>query len=119
MHYNDPGLRPVEFLRAVMHDPKADIADRVRAATALLAIEPYCPPQPTVLIRITGISDDDMQAASWWPEWVAFSLEQQRYFNSLPKHEQDDFMRVIHRLERCNELDVGELNVRSEVKGHA
>ena len=58
-----------------------------------------------------------MHAASWWSEWVAFSIEQQRHFNSLPQHEQDEFTRVIHRLERCNELDVGDLKLMS-VKGH-
>jgi hypothetical protein len=52
-----------------------------------------------------------------WSEWVAFSIEQQRYFNSLPKAEQDEFMRLLHGLERCNELDVGDVK-RMSVKGH-
>jgi hypothetical protein len=36
---------------------------------------------------------------------------------SLPKAEQDEFMRVLHGLERCNELDVGDVK-RMSVKGH-
>ncbi len=118
MHYNDPGLRPVEFLRAVMHDPKADIHDRVTAAAAPMEIEPHGPPKPVLTINIQCFSDDEVQAASCWSEWVAFSIEQQRYFNSLPQHERDEFMRVLHRLERCNELDVGDLK-RMSVKDSA
>jgi len=66
MHYNDPGLRPVEFLRSVMHDPKADIHDRLRAAIALLEIEPYGPPKPVLTIKIQCVTDDDMHAALGW-----------------------------------------------------
>jgi hypothetical protein len=50
-------------------------------------------------------------------QWEDFSAEQQEYFNSLPQHEQDEFMRVLHRFERCNELDVGDVKFM-QVKGH-
>jgi hypothetical protein len=63
MHYNDPGLRPVAILRAVMHDPKAAIEDRVRAAAALKEIEPHGPPKPALTIRIQCNSDDDVRMA--------------------------------------------------------
>ena len=52
-------------------------------------------------------------------QWEAFDAEQQAYFNSLPQAEQDEIMRVLNRLLRCNELDIGELKATSEVKGHA
>ena len=53
--YDDPYLRPKDFLYAVMRDRSADIRDRVRAATALMAIEPNGPPRippPSLTIRI-------------------------------------------------------------------
>ena len=53
-----------------------------------------------------------------WREWMAFQAEQMAYFRSLPKAEQDELLHVVKRLERCNELDTGELTIMSEVKGH-
>ena len=67
--YNDPNITSKEFLYAVMHDPKVDIVDRVKAAAALMEIEPHGPPRPSLTIQIQCISDDDMHAASWWSEW--------------------------------------------------
>ena len=118
MHYNDANLSAKAFLRCVMHDQKVDIVDRVKAAAALLDIEPHGPPKPSLTIKIECISDDDMHTASWWSQWVAFSLEQQAYFHSLPQAEKDEITRALHRLERCNELDVGDLKLMS-VKGSA
>jgi hypothetical protein len=114
MHYSDPGLRPVEFLRSVMHDAKADIHDRLRAAIALLEIEPYGPPKPSLTIKI-----ERSQALFDEVEYAAFCDEQQAYFQSLPPHEQQEIISAFNRLIRCNELDVGQLDVTSEVKGHA
>jgi hypothetical protein len=34
--YDDPTLNSIQFLFAVMHDPLADLDDRIRAANALL-----------------------------------------------------------------------------------
>jgi hypothetical protein len=42
-HYNDPNLTAKEFLYAVMRDVSVPIADRVRAASALMSIEPDGP----------------------------------------------------------------------------
>ena len=117
MHDNDPDLGPVGFLRAVMHDPQVDIHDRVRAAAALMEIEPHGPPKPSLTIQIQCMTDEDVRLASMWREWVAFQLEQQAYFNSLPKAEQHQLMHVIRGLERCNEQGVGDLKDMS-VKGH-
>ena len=57
-------------------------------------------------------------AAMMHRQWEDFSAEQHAYFNTLHEYEQEEFMRVLHRLERCNELDVGDLKLLS-VKGHA
>ena len=37
---------------------------------------------------------------------------------TVKEHEQREFMSVVQGLERCNELDVGDLKLMS-VKGHA
>jgi hypothetical protein len=50
--YNDSNITPTQFLREVMHDVSANIADRITAAGHLLAIEPHGPPKPTLTIRI-------------------------------------------------------------------
>jgi hypothetical protein len=38
--YDDPSLSPLQFLLAVMHDPTADMADRIKAAETAV---PYVP----------------------------------------------------------------------------
>lgn len=121
MHYNDPDISNRDFLTCVMHDPSLPLADRMRAAKALLKIgpPPPPPPQPSLTIQITGISAEDMEAASWWSEWVAFSLEMQAYRRTLPKAEQDEIVAAVNRCMRRNELGVDLLDPMSEVKGHA
>jgi hypothetical protein len=117
MHRNDPNSA-TSFLRNIMHDRTAAIEHRVQAAIALLAVEgPDGPPKPSLTIQIQCISDDDMHTASWWSQWVAFCLEQQAYFHTLPPAEQDEIRRAVQRLERCNELDVGDVKFMS-IKGH-
>ena len=53
-----------------------------------------------------------------WREWMAFQAEQMAYFKTLPKAEQDELINAVKRLERCNELDIGQLTIMSAVKGH-
>lgn len=120
MHYDDPNLRPKDFLYAVMHDRSAPIADRVHAASALMYIEPHGPPKPSLTIQITCFSDDDMRATSWWPQWVAFCIEQQRYFNTLPRQRSGR----AHGCGRSPDAHAMSwasvpLDIMSEVKGHA
>jgi hypothetical protein len=128
--YNQQNLTAVEFLRAVMRDPSVAIEDRLRAASALLEIEgPDGPPKPSLTITLPyelGVSLHEMKRQAeqayhqeMMRQWEAFDAEQQAYFNSLPQAEQDEIMRVLNRLLRCNELDIGELKATSEVKGHA
>ena len=74
------------------------------------------------LLQVKSVSairaiDDVFFAAIMHKQWEDFSAEQQEYFNTLPEHEQEEFMRVIHRLERCNELDVTDVKFMS-IKGH-
>jgi hypothetical protein len=109
MHYNDPDVGAMDFLTAVMRDPSMSIADRVHAAQAITQVES---------VSAIRAIDDVFFAAMMHKQWEDFSAEQHAYFNSLPQAEQDEFMRVLHRLERCNELDVGDLKLMS-VKGHA
>ena len=70
--YNDPNITSKEFLYAVMHDPKVDIVDRVKAAAALMEIEPHGPPRPSLTIQIQCISDDDMK-------WLRLSEQDFRF----------------------------------------
>ena len=109
MHYNDPDIRAMDFLTAVMRDPSVSIADRVHAAQAITQVES---------VSAIRAIDDVFFAAMMHRQWEDFSAEQHAYFNTLPEYEQEEFMRVLHRLERCNELDVGDLKLMS-VKGHA
>ena len=109
MHFNDPGIGPMDFLIAVMHDPSVPMADRVHAAQAITQVRSVC--------AIRAI-DDVFFAAMMHKQWEDFSAEQHAYFNTLPEHEQREFMSVVQGLERCNELDVGDLKLMS-VKGHA
>ena len=115
MHYNDPDIGAMDFLTAVMRDQSVSVTDRIHAAQAITQVES----------RMKSVSairaiDDVFFAAMMHKQWEDFSAEQQhvKYFNTLPEYEQEEFMRVIHRLERCNELDVGDLKLMS-VKGHA
>ena len=109
MHYNDPGLDAMEFLMAVMHDPLVSIADRVHAAQAITQVES---------VSAIRAIDDVFFAAMMHKQWQDFCTEQESYFSTWPEHEQREFMSVVHGLERCNELDVGDLKLMS-VKGHA
>ena len=117
MHYND-AEDAWDFLYCVMHDSSLPLADRLHAADALLAVEP--PPRlakPALTIQIGGLlSPEELLAMG---EWMAFQAEQMAYFRSLPKAEQDEFLQAYKRLTRCNELDVGQLTVTTQVKGHA
>ena len=108
MHYNDPDIGAMDFLTAVMRDPSVSIADRVHAAQAITQVES---------VSAIRAIDDVFFAAIMHKQWEDFSAEQQEYFNTLPEHEQEEFMRVIHRLERCNELDVTDVKFMS-IKGH-
>ena len=108
MHYNDPDIGAMDFLTAVMRDPSVSIADRVHAAQAITQVE---------FVSAIRAIDDVFFAAIMHKQWEDFSAEQQEYFNTLPEHEQEEFMRVIHRLERCNELDVTDVKFMS-IKGH-
>jgi hypothetical protein len=83
MHYDDPGLRPVEFLRCIMHDRNAPIADRVRAATALMEIEPNGPPQPSLTIRLQVSPELINGIQSYCASIQSFADEQQAFFLSL------------------------------------
>jgi hypothetical protein len=107
-HYNDPDIGAMDFLTAVMHDPSVSIADRVHAAQAIAQVES---------VSAIRAIDTVFFTAMMHKQWEDFSAEQQEYFNSLPQHEQDEFMRVLHRFERCNELDVGDVKFM-QVKGH-
>ena len=51
-------------------------------------------------------------------QWEDFSADMQDYFNAMLLQEQRHFISVVQGLERCNELDVGDLKLMS-VKGHA
>jgi hypothetical protein len=106
--YNDPNLTAEQFLYEVMCDPSVSIADRVHAAHAITQVES--------MSAIRAI-DDVFFAAVMHKQWEDFSAEQHAYFNTLPEYEQEEFMRVLHRLERCNELNVSDVKFMS-VKGH-
>ena len=110
--YNDPNLTAEQFLYEVMRDPKVDIHDRVRAAAALMESGP---PKPTLTIQIGGLLEPE--ETQMWVEWMAFQREQMAYYKTLPKHEQKEIRDAIHRLERCNQLNVGDVKFMS-VKGH-
>jgi hypothetical protein len=111
MHYNDPDIGAMNFLTAVMRDQSVSVTDRIHAAHAITQVES---------VSAIRAIDDVFFAAMMHKQWEDFSAEQHAYFNTLPEHEQeqDEFMRVLHRLERCHELDVGDLKLMS-VKGHA
>ena len=108
MHYNDPDIRAMDFLTAVMRDPSVSIADRVHAAQAITQVES---------VSAIRAIDDVFFAAMMHRQWEDFSAEQHAYFNTLHEYEQEEFMRVLHRLERCNELNVSDVKFMS-VKGH-
>jgi hypothetical protein len=118
MSYDDPGLRPVEFLRQVMHDPKADIRDRVKAATALLDIEPHGPPKPVLTFRLEVPLEVTNSIQLACASFQQFADEQTAYFLSLPLAEQKELIDAVDRLERCNEVGVGSLD-HMPVKGRA
>ena len=109
MHYNDPDIGAMDFLIAVMHDPSVPMADRVHAAHAITQVE---------AMSAIGAIDAVFFAAMMHKQWEDFCAEQQAHFNTWPEHEQREFMSVVQRLERCNELCVGDLKLMS-VKGHA
>jgi hypothetical protein len=127
MPYDDPALSDTEFLRAVRDDPKVDIADRVKAASALVELERdhgHAQPRvryrrivepPSLTIRIECCPHEEFPM---WAEWEVFSREQRAYFNTLPHAEQEEITRAVNRMMRCNELDTGPLTHMSEVKGH-
>ena len=86
MHYNDPDISNRDFLTALctIHRCPWLIVCALRRRFKI-GLPPPPPPQPSLTIQITGISAEDMEAASWWSEWVAFSLEMQAYRRTLPK----------------------------------
>lgn len=115
--YNRPNLSPEQFLYEVLHSPDVAVEDRIRAAAALAEIERLGLARPTLVIQIPNFPD--AEELRMWVEYEAFSREQRAYFKTLPKAEQDEIMRVLRRLERCNSLGIGPLDITSEVKGHA
>ena len=119
MHYDDPGLRPVEFLRAMMHDRNAPIADRVRAATSLLEIEPHGPPKPSLTFRLQVSPELSNGIQSFIASIQSFADEQQTYFLSLSPAEQKEIIDAVARLERCNEQGIDYPLSHIAVKGHA
>jgi hypothetical protein len=108
MHYNDPDIGAMDFLTAVMHDQSVPVTDRIHAAQAITQVE--------AMSAIRAI-DAVFFAAMMHKQWEDFSAEQRAYFNTWPEHEQQEFMSVVQGLERCNELDVGDLK-HIQVKGH-
>ena len=84
------------------------MTDRVHAAQAITEVES--------VVAFRAI-DDVFRHAVLHKQWQDFHAEQQEYFDKLPQHEQDEFMRVLHHLERCNELGVGDVKFM-QVKGH-
>ena len=85
--YNQPDITDTEFLRAVMHDPKVAIEDRVRAAIALLEIEPHGPPRPSLTIQINA-TQEMIDKVHEWEQWQSFCVEQWEYYQSLSPAEQ-------------------------------
>jgi hypothetical protein len=119
MHHDDPGLRPVEFLRAVMHDRNAPIADRVKAASAPMDIEPNGQPKPSLTFRIEVPQDVINGIQSLCASIQSFADEQQAYFLSLSPAEQKELIDAVATLERCNEQGIDYPLSHIAVKGHA
>ena len=107
--YDNPSLSAVQFLLCVMRNSSVSIVDRVHAAHAIAEIESI-----TAIAAINSV----FFTAMMHKQWQDFCTEQQSYFSTWPEHEQQEFMSVVQGLERCNELDVGNLKLMS-VKGHA
>ena len=80
-HYNDPDLSCTAFLYACMRDRELPLPDHIKAAGALMELEPDGPPKPSLVIKITLPWQliEDMQE-----QWEAFSAEQHEYFLTLP-----------------------------------
>jgi hypothetical protein len=108
--YNNPNITSTEFLREVMRSRDVAIEDRVKAASALMEIEPFGPPKPSLTIQIQCISDDDMRASS-------HRLSMKLLFESFPPELQKDLL----YLKRCYEqgiegpFEIGDM----PIKGHA
>jgi hypothetical protein len=102
--YNGQGLSPVQFLFAVMRDQSLPIRQRVSAASKLMRICPDGPPKPTILVKIYGMGE----------------LELQEYIDSLSlsPEEQSEVRAVVDGLVRCNELGIGPVD-HMPVKGHS
>lgn len=127
MSYDDPKLSDEEFLRSVRDDPKVDIADRVKAATASAELErarAQAQPRvryrrivepPSLTIRIECCPHEEFPM---WAEYEVFSREQRAYFNTLPRAEQEEITRAVNRMMRCNEVGVDGPLADMQVKGH-
>lgn len=99
--YDNASLSDLEFLTAVRNDKYAPMTDRIKAAEYLLLIK-HGLPLPTVTIKIYGLGD----------------LELREWFDAQPYADREEVYRACARLERCNDLDIGDLNLM-RTKGNA
>jgi hypothetical protein len=116
MARDDLNVLPKDFLYTVMRDPTADIADRVKAASALIQIEPNGPPRPSVLVRLEVPPELMNGIYEYCAGIQSFCDEQQAYVLSLSRAEQKELVDTVAQFERCNELGVGPLD-RMVIKG--
>ena len=115
MTRDDPGISPIAFLYACMHDKSLPLTQRIKAAGKLLAIEPHGPPPPSFTIKIECCPHEEFPM---WAEYAAFSREQMEYFRSLPLRERWHIINVVSGLTRSNELGVDRPLSDMQVKGH-